>query len=502
MFRLRRQVYLDNNATTALDPAVIRAMTQALRHRFGNPSSHYRNARDAAAILESARAAVANAVGAQPDEILFTASASEANNQVLQTCLRSAEPGQDTIIATPIEHPSVQTTLEYLQGLGARVLFCPVDAQGRVIQAQLAALLDSRTALVCCMLANNEIGVIQDVAAIAGLAHAHGARIMVDCVQALGKIPVDLRALNADYASFSAHKIHGPKGTGALYVRSGAPILPLIHGGHQESGLRAGTEAVHNIAGFAQACSTIPKLLAAAPTIAAQRDRLAAGIAQILPEAHFNSGAGDSALPNTLSVSLPGFDGAEAIGFLDYHGIAVSAGSACNTQANTPSHVLKAIGLSDEEARQTLRFSLSSDTSARDIRYVLAMLRDYLARRALPVTMIRPAQVDENLLFSNNVFVLDIRYGYDRKLLKGLPNAHETSFAALKRDCSAVPKDKNILVVCQAGTDGPVAAYYLRAKGFPHVSFVMGGVLGWRLFQPALYEKYGDRDKRPLLAET
>lgn len=498
MFRFRQQVNLDNNATTPVAPDVVKAIARALRRCHGNPSSNYRDARDAAVLLQESRQAVAAAVGATAEEILFTSCASEANNQVLMSCLRDAESSRNAVVSTPIEHPSVLATLAHLQSTGMEVHFCSVDKQGRVDLEQLESLLNERTALVCCMRANNETGVIQDVPKIAEMAHRHGAWVMADCVQALGKIPVDVQALGVDYAVFSAHKLHGPKGVGALYARAGAPLFPLIHGGHQENGLRAGTEGVHNIAGFAQACRSIPRLLAAVPRIVNLRNQLASGIARVFPAAKINSMLDEYGLPNTLSVTFPGFDGAEAIGFLDYHGIGVSAGSACNTQGNAPSHVLKAIGLSDEEARQSLRFSLSDQTSERDISYTLSVVRDYLERRALPVAMVRPAQVDENLLFSETVFILDVRYGYDRKLLKALPNSHETSYAALKQDCGALPKDKHILVVCQAGTDGPVVAYYLRSKGFKNVSFIMGGVVGWKLFQSTLYDKYGDWNKKPL----
>lgn len=496
ILRLRQQVYLDNNATTALAPGVVRVMGKVLRGCYGNPSSSYRHARDAAEILQVSRQAVAVAVGTVPERMVFTGSASEANNQILLSCAQAGLAcGRRVIVSTPLEHPSVMETLVHLQGMGITVLFCPVDSQGRVVLEALESLVNEQTMLVCCMLANNETGVVQEVGQIAALAHRHGALMMSDCVQALGKWPVDVLALGVDFATFSAHKIHGPKGVGALYAKEGAPLFPLIHGGLQESGLRAGTEGVHNIAGFGEACRNVPNLLAASGRIATLRDRLAAGIREIFPEARFNSPV-EGCLPNTLSVTFPGCDGSEAIGFLDYHGIGVSAGSACNTQANAPSHVLKAIGLSDEEARQTLRFSLSDQTRGRQIVYVLAVLRDFLERRALPVTMIRPAQVDENLLFSESVFILDVRHGYDRKLLKGLPNAHETSISILKGNLDLLPRDKSILVVCQGGMDGAGVAYFLRSKGFKNVSFVMGGVLGWKLFQPALYARYGDKNKK------
>lgn len=491
MLRLRRRAYLDNNATTEVAPRVRRVMQNVLANCYGNPSSRYRIARAAAAVLEEAREDVAAAIGADPQEIIFTGSASEANNQILKTFAPENHAGRDTIVSTPIEHPSVLKTLEHLAGRGMRILFCAVDARGRVIPEQLAALVDARTALVCCMLANNETGVVQDIPFVAKTARQHGASVFVDCVQALGKMPLDVHALDIDYASFSAHKIHGPKGVGALYVRAGSPLFPLIHGGHQENGLRAGTEGLHNIAGFGAACREIPALLARTAQIARLRQHLAENITAILPAAVINTPF-EHAVPNTLSVTFPGADNGDAIAFLDYHGIAVSAGSACNTQANEPSHVLKAIGLSDEAARQTLRFSLSAETTATSIRYAGRVLRDYLLERAAPVTMVNPTQLNEDMLFNEKLFILDIRNKVDRKLLKGLPGSHEAAFLSLHRYLDQIPRQRSILVVCQGGTDGPIAAYYLRSKGYRHVSFVMGGIVGWKVCQPDLYKRLGD----------
>jgi cysteine desulfurase len=388
--------------------------------------------------------------------------------------------------------------LGYLQEHGLRVVFCPVDRAGLIVHKELQRLIDGDTLALCCMLANNEIGSVQDIPALSALAREHGALMISDCVQALGKIPLDVKTLGVDYAIFSAHKIQGPKGVGALYVREGVPLIPLIHGGHQETGLRAGTEGLHNIAGFATACSRLDSLLAASNRIGATQKRLRNGIQAILPSARFNSPQ-TNGLPNTLSVSFPGFENAEMIAFLDYRGIGASAGSACNTHANEASHVLKAIGLSDEQARQTLRFSLCAETKFSQIDYVLRTLSDFLQRRKLPVMMVSPRQLDETMLYNENLFIVDIRHGYDRKLLLGLPNSHEAQAVILRKYLHEIPKDKEILVVCQGGTDGPIAAYYLRSKGYRRVSFVMGGIVAWKLFQPALYQKLAGKNVSQLL---
>ncbi len=497
MLRLRRRVYLDNNATTEVSVGVRKIMRTVLAECFGNPSSRYRIAREAAEILDQARQNVAEAIGAAPDEIIFTGGASEANNQILKGLLDGLENGRDTVVASPIEHPSVLETLKFLGNQGMRVLFCRVGQDGRVDLEDLSRLIDGRTRLVCCMAANNETGVLQDVAAICRLAHARGALMFADCVQALGKIPLDCHALGLDFASFSAHKIHGPKGVGALFVRTGVTLLPLIHGGHQERGLRAGTEALHNIAGFGRACEAVPATVACSGALSVLRDDLAGALRSALPGAVINTPR-EFALPNTLSVTLPGFDNGEALAFLDYHGIAASAGSACNTQANEPSHVLMAIGLTEQAARQTLRFSLGERTSVADIRYVGAVFGDYLRGQGTPVTMINPAQLNEDILRNENLFILDVRNALDRKFLKGLPGSHEAPLLSLKKYLDQIPPRREILVACQGGTDGPIVAYYLRSKGYRHVSFVMGGVVAWKIWQPDLYTRLGGTGIRVL----
>ena len=259
MILFRRELYLDNNATTKPSSRVVKRVAKVLRDCYGNPSSLYKDARAAASVLQDAREILARTINASPEEILFTGSASESLNTVLKTAFELF-PAKKIVISA-IEHAAVMRTAEYLRSRGARIEICAVDSEGRVSTERFKELLGNDTALACCMLANNEIGTIQDIPALAETAKAGGALFLCDCVQGLAKVPVDVRALGVDYAVFSAHKIHGPKGAGALYVKEGRPLIPLVHGGHQEGGLRAGTEAIHNIAGFAEACSALPELL-------------------------------------------------------------------------------------------------------------------------------------------------------------------------------------------------------------------------------------------------
>ena len=495
LFRFSRQVYLDHNATTKVSNRVRRKMDQVLTNHYGNPSSFYGIGRKSAEIIEQARGHVAGAMNADPDEILFTACATESNNAVLKSVSAHFYPKKNKIVSTPIEHPSVINTLEYLQTQGLVVEYCPVDRQGRVLLSELEKQIDEQTFLVCCVLANNETGVIQDMAAITKIAREHGVLVLADCVQALGKIPVDVRGWGIDYASFSAHKLYGPKGIGALYIKRGSPFTPFLHGGHQESGWRAGTESLHNIAGFGAACQDVDQLLADAGQVRALKGQLIQQLRQIKPDCVINSPEADAeCLPNTLNITFPGVGNAGLIGMLDYRGIAVSAGSACSTGEDKPSHVLKAIGLSDQAARETIRISLGQSTSVRDIHYMTQAFRDYVEGRTPYVNMITPAQLNETILFDEGTYILDVRPPDARKRFKGLPNSHEVSPLSVEKYLDQLPRDKEILVYCPGGGLSFMISYYLKAKGFKHVSNLRGGLDGWRKRRNDLYQKYAGQN--------
>ena len=493
LLRFKRHVYLDHNATTPVSRHVRRRMNHVLKHCYGNPSSLYGIARKSAEIMEEARQQVADAIHADPDEIFFTGCATESNNAVLKSVSNYFYPKKRKIISTPIEHPSVINTLEFLKTQGIVVEYCPVDRQGRVPLAELEKLIDEETFLVCCMLANNEIGTIQDIPAIAKIARQHGVLMLSDCVQALGKIPIDVHGWGIDYASFSAHKLYGPKGIGALYVKQGSPFAPFMHGGHQEDGMRAGTESLHNIAGFGAACQDVNKLLAHTKQIRGLKRQLIQRLKEIKPDCVINSPEADC-LPNTVSMTFPNVGNAGLMAMLDYHGIAVSAGSACSTQEDKPSRVLKAIGLSDQAAQETIRVSLGCSTSARDIRYTTRVFRDYLEGRTLLVNMIAPAQLNEAILFDEQTYILDVRPQFLRRRLKGLPNSHEASFVSIEKYLHQLPKDKHIVVVCQGGHLSYIVAYYLKSKGFEHVRSLRAGVAGWKVRRSDLYQKHAGQN--------
>lgn len=493
LIRFNRQVYLDHNATTPVSDPVRRKMEQVLRDHYGNPSSFYGMGRKSAELLEEARGHVAKAIHADPSDVYFTACATESNNAALKSVAAHFYPKKKKIVSTPIEHPSVLKTLDYLETQGVIVKYCRVDDKGRVQLAELEKMIDEDTFLVCCMLANNETGVIQDIKAVTKIAHQHGALVLTDCVQALGKIPIDLRAWDVDYASFSAHKLYGPKGIGALYIKQGSPFTPLLHGGHQESGLRAGTESIHNIVGFGAACQEVDKLLAQSKRTQTLKRQLTQRLKEIKPDCVINSPESES-LPNTLSVTFPGVENAGLMGMLDYRGIAVSAGSACSTGEDTPSHVLKAIGVSDQAARETIRISLGHETSSRDIRYATQVIQDYIEGRISFVNMLAPAQLNENILFDEKTFILDVRPGDDRKKFEGLPNSHQVNPLRVENYLKQLPRDKNILVYCPGGGLSVMISYYLKSKGFKKITNLRGGLDGWRKRRSDLYEKYAGQN--------
>lgn len=258
--------------------------------------------------------------------------------------------------------------------------------------------------------------------------------------------------------------------------------------------MRAGTEGLHNIAGFATACELVDGNLASMENVAELKRIFINGLRGIKPDITVNTPA--ESLSNTVSITFPCVSNAPFMGMLDYYGIAVSAGSACNTGEDSPSHVLTAIGLSADEARQTIRFSFSTETSHKDIRYLLRVMDDYFAGRTLPVNAVSPTQLDENILMDKRTFIVDVRHWYDRKFLKGLPNSVEFPIFTIRRYLKYIPHDRNILVTCQTGYDAPVVAYYLRAKHYRNVGFLMTGVLGWKLAKPELYRKLGGTNIR------
>ncbi|MBU1086881.1 MAG: cysteine desulfurase [Candidatus Omnitrophica bacterium] len=371
------KVYLDHNATTPLHPEVKKEMIKAME-MFGNPSSMHDFGREARQSIENSRKTIAEFINAATDEIIFVGSGSEANNTVfnLTACCSSLECSASCnhrkgIITTSIEHPCIIESSKCLAERGMKINYLKVDKYGKIDIEQLTELLKEKPALVSVMIANNEIGTIQDMDTIIKLVHDAGALFHTDAVQAVGKILVDVKAMNIDFLSFSAHKIYGPKGVGALYVRKGVPFCPFIRGGHQEQGRRAGTENTLGIIGMAKAIEMRKLEMAEeAKKLAKLRAHLKKGLLENLADIQIN-GHPEDCLYSTLNVSFNGVEGEAILLYLDLEGIAVSTGSACSSGSLDPSHVLLATGATPELAHGSIRFSLGRDTSKQEIDYVI-----------------------------------------------------------------------------------------------------------------------------------
>ncbi|HZK76727.1 MAG TPA: cysteine desulfurase family protein [Candidatus Kapabacteria bacterium] len=385
-------IYLDNAATTPLAPEVLEAMRPFLEGEFGNASSVYRLGSRARVALEEAREVIARAIHAEPREIVFTSGGTEANNAAIKGALFkhyadhfSGKPWSDLqVLTSPVEHHAVLEPMEWIAKLGASVTYVPVSPFGRVLLESVSERLSSETALVSLMMVNNETGAINPVSEISNIVKSKSkALIHSDAVHALGKIPIDVKELGIDFISLSAHKIHGPKGIGALYIKSGTPWEPLLHGGPQERNRRGGTEPVALAVGFAEAVKMAAKNLDRVDDIGRLRKYLLNKLGEI-PEVVFNSGFDDSSIDSIINFSfipevLARLDADALIIRFDLEGIAVSNGSACTSGSQQPSHVLLAMGKSKEVAAKSVRASFSRYNTVADIDRLIEAVKKILA---------------------------------------------------------------------------------------------------------------------------
>jgi len=384
-----REIYADHAATTRPAAEVVEAMRPYFAERFGNASSVHRRGEAARDAIESARARVASLIGAALEEVVFTASGSEANNLALRGAMAVAASGRRRLVVSAIEHPSVLETARVLQAHGVELSIAPVGRDGVVDLAALETLMGDDVALVSLMAVNNETGVIQPVEAASRLAHAAGARLHVDAVQALGKLPVDVGGWGVDLLSLAGHKFHGPPGAAALFVRRRTRLEPLIHGGHQERSRRAGTEDLPAIVGLGVAAERAA--LGERTRVNALGARLLEALEAEVPGTRLH-GTRDDRLPSILNVGFEGIDGEAMLHELDLEGITVSTGSACSAASPGPSHVLLAMGLTPEQAHASVRFSLGESNGEADVERIVDVVRSVTRRlRALDSPMERSA---------------------------------------------------------------------------------------------------------------
>ncbi len=381
-----RVIYFDNNATTRVAEEVFEEMRPYFCERYGNPSSIHRFGGSVAAEIEKARVKVAELLGAKfrdrdgvATEIIFTSCGTESDNAALNAALL-ARPERRKVVTSIVEHPAILTYAKELERRGYEVEMLPVDEHGAINLADLAAAVDDNTAVVSLMWANNETGTLFPIREAAAIAHAGGALFHTDAVQAAGKVAIDVEECGIDFLSISGHKLHAPKGIGALYVRRGVRFTPLIFGGHQERLRRGGTENVPSIIGLGKACEIARNLLdTEAAELSRMRDRLEELVTASIPAVRIN-GDLDHRLPNTSSISFEYIEGESILMLLDMQGICASSGSACTTGSLEPSHVLRAMGLPYTAAHGTIRFSLSRYNTMNEIETVAAALPPIVAR--------------------------------------------------------------------------------------------------------------------------
>lgn len=376
------QVYLDYAATTFTAPEVVTAMTPFFTESFGNPSSIYSFSERNRKAIAKARQQVADVIGASADEIFFTSGGTEADNWALKGAAWRGRSKGNHIITTKIEHHAVLHTAQFLQENGFDVTFLDVDAEGRVTLDDIRKAVTEKTILVSVMFANNEIGTIQPVAEIGAFCREKGILFHTDAVQAVAHVPIDVKAMNIDMLSLSAHKFYGPKGVGALYIRKGTRIENFMHGGGQEKGRRATTENVPGIVGLGAAIElTSGRMSESSPRIGKLRDMLIEGVMESIPHAKLNGAPSGERLPNNANFSFIGIEGETLLLDLDSAGIYGSTGSACSSGSLDPSHVLMAIGLSHELAHGSLRLTLGEEITEEDIQYVLSTLPGIVKHR-------------------------------------------------------------------------------------------------------------------------
>ena len=377
-------VYMDHTATTPVSPEVMQAMIPYFSDVFGNPSSVYSYSRKSRTAIEKARSQVANALNADTSEIFFTGSGTEADNWALKGTLEKGKiAGKNHIITTQIEHHAILHTCEYLKKYeGAEITYLPVNAEGMVNVEDVRNAITDKTALVSVMFANNEVGTIQPIKEIGALCHEMKIPFHTDAVQGAAHLDIDVKAMNIDMLSMSAHKMYGPKGVGALYLKKGMRPENFIHGGAQEKGRRASTENLAGIVGFGEAIEILKGRLNDDKAInSSRRDRLIAGILERIPHAKLNGATGDNRLPNNINFSFIGVEGETLLLDLDSKGISASTGSACSSESLDPSHVLLALGLKHEMAHGSLRFTIGRLTTDEHIDYVLDVLPEIVAKR-------------------------------------------------------------------------------------------------------------------------
>lgn len=488
-----RNVYLDHNATTPLEPVVQKAMQRVLKRFPGNPSSLHTQGRAARGLVEEARKSVATLLGCPPEQIIFTSGGTEGNNTVIKGLF--AHVGSGHIITSKIEHESILGACRQVAQAGGAVTYLSAEQDGRISVDAVREAIRPDTMLISIMHANNETGVIQPIREIARLAKEKNIPFHTDAVQTFGKIPTHVDDLGCDFLTLTAHKINGPKGAGALYWRGAHAWQPLVYGGDQEHGMRAGTEGVHQIVGLGAAAQC------AAQRMDAEYERLTGVRTSFLdmlrrtfPEVKIHEAEAAFQLPGTISATFPGREGIRILAGLDCYEIGVSIGSACTADRIEPSHVLLGMGIPEAEALSTIRMSMGRSTHAADMRYVIKVLKETLMHDPAGLTYLDPQHLDENRIRSEHTFLIDLRFSYERFLSPTIPGAKEWSHIYFDRFIKRIPRDKEVIMICGTGIFSFSAGYRLAKHGHPNVKVVYGGYAAWEGRYPGLAKKMGSQE--------
>ena len=492
-------LYFDHNATTPLARPVRRAMGRCLAWDFGNGSSLHTMGRGARGLIEQARATVARLIGARTDQVVFTSGGTEANNTVIKGVFgafrngtlpekrRAAVAGPGHIITTLIEHESVLGACAQVKEAGGDVTCLKAGRDGRVDPEAVRAAIRPDTLLISIMHANNETGIVQPIREIAAIAREAGVLFHTDAVQSAGKLPIDVEEIGCDFLSLTAHKINGPKGAGALYCRRPGRITPLVFGGDQERGQRAGTEGTHQIVGLGAACDlALTRGKAELDRLRELRERLIEGMRTLHPELIVNEAATEHQLPGTVSASFPGRSGLRLLAGLDCYGIGVSIGSACTADRIEPSHVLLGMGIGSEQALSTIRLSMGTTTNRLSVWSLLWVLRDVLRHDPPGFAYLDPEHLDEKRIRSGSTMIVDLRFPHERFLEASIPGADEWTPFAYEHRLAGLPRDKEVVFLCATGVISTGAAYRLARLGHPAARAVFGGYVAWRGRYPDL----------------
>lgn len=473
-----RHVYLDHNATTPLAAAVRRAMARALRTANANASSLHTPGRAARGLVEQSRRSVAALLGCPPERVIFTSGGTEGNNAVIKGVFAAA--GRGHIITSRIEHESVLGACQQVLAQGGEVTWLSAGRDGRVRPEDVRAALRPGTILISIMHGNNETGAIQPIPEIAAIARAAGVPLHTDAVQTFGKIPTKVDELGCEFLTLTAHKIGGPKGAGALYWRGKTPWTPLVFGGDQEHGLRAGTEGVHQVAGLGAAAELAARTMEREfARLARLRRQFTQGLEKIKPDVRINEAPPEAQLPGSLNVTFPGVEGIRLLAGLDCYMVSVSIGSACTADRIEPSHVLLGMGVSAADALSTIRISMGRTTTPADVRYALAALRRILQGDPAGFAYLDPQHLTPSRIASPETFLIDLRWPYERMISPSLPGAREWTWLGFERYFKQIPWDKEVILMCGTGIFSFQAGYRLARAGHPKVRVVYGGYAAW-----------------------